>query len=190
MAKSDQADRPPARIEDAPPEADGSNSGNCVIDVASRDDIPALLTLQKANLAGNGGALSVEFSAEWFERSMREMPIIVAKRDGTLVGYLVSSSRNATRHLALGEAKYRAYPASPDAYNSGPLCVSATERGRGLALRLFQAMRTRLAGREAVSFIRRDNASSRALHRKLDFREVAEFTLGEIDYIVAAHRDA
>ena len=109
-----------------------------VIGPASRDDIPALLELQKANLAGAGGALSVQFSSEWFERSMDEMPIMVAKRNGMLVGYLVSSSRTATRHLALSEAKYRAYPASPEAYNSGPLCVAASERGRGLAPGYFR----------------------------------------------------
>jgi L-amino acid N-acyltransferase YncA len=150
-------------------------------------DVPALLELQEANLIDAGGSLSVQFSSEWFKRSMADMPIIVAERGGKLVAYLVSSSRAATRHLALSEAKYHAYPAAPDAYNSGPLCVAASERGRGLAPRLFQAMRAQLPGREAVAFIRRDNASSRALHRKLGFREVAEFTHFSVDYLVVVH---
>jgi L-amino acid N-acyltransferase YncA len=161
-----------------------------VIGRASREDITSLLDLQTANLAAVGGGLSVQFSSEWLERSMDEMPIIVATRAGALVGYLVSSSRNATRHIALSEAKYRAYPTLPDSYNSGPLCVAACERGRGLAARLFQAMRAQLPGREAVCFIRRDNLASRALHRKLGFREVAEFTHVGIDYLVAAHRES
>ena len=168
---------------------DRLDRGGYVIGPASYDDVPALLELQKANLVSAGGALSMQFSSEWFKRSISEMPIMVAKRDGTLVGYLVSSSRTATRHLALAEAKYRAYPAPPDAYNSGPLCVTASERGRGLAPRLFQAMRAQLPGREAVTFIRHDNSSSRALHRKLGFREVAEFTHVGIDYLVAVHRE-
>ena len=138
-----------------------------VIGPASRDDIPALLELQNANQVGTGAALSVQFSSEWFERSMDEMPIIVAKRDGVLVGYLVS----------------------PEAYNSGPLCVAASERGRGLAPRLFHAMRAQLPGREAVTFIRRDNSSSRTLHRKLAFREIATFTYSSVDYLVAVHRE-
>jgi len=166
-----------------------SNQNDYVIGPASSDDIPALLELQRANLASAGGALSVQFSSEWFERSMAEMPIMAAKRDGELVGYLVSSSRAATRHLALSEAKYHAYPASASAYNSGPLCVAASERGRGLAPRLFDAMRARLPGREAVNFIRRDNSSSRALHRKLGFREVAEFAHDGVDYVVTVHRE-
>ena len=159
-----------------------------VIGPASRADIPALLQLQKANLTGVGGSLSVQFPSDWFERSIAEMPIIVARRDGALVAYLVSSSRAATKHIALAEAKYSAYPAAPNAYNSGPLCVAASERGKGLAMRLYEAMRAHLPGREAVSFIRRDNESSRALHRKLGFQEVAEFKHGGIDYVVASHR--
>jgi L-amino acid N-acyltransferase YncA len=166
---------------------DKSPHADYVIGPASREDVPALLQLQEANLAGTGGALSMQFSSEWFESSMDEMPIIVAKRDGALVGYLVSSLRSATRHLALAEAKYRAYPVRSDTYNSGPLCVAASERGRGLAPRLFQAMRAQLPGREAVTFIRRDNSSSRSLHLKLGFREVAEFTYGSVDYLVAVH---
>jgi L-amino acid N-acyltransferase YncA len=169
--------------------ADRSGQDDYVIGLASREDIPSLLELQRANMGAIGGALSVQFPSEWFERSIDEMPIIVARRAGVLVGYLVSSSRNATRHIALSEAKYGAYPAQPDAYNSGPLCVAATERGRGLTARLFQTMRAQLPGREAVCFIRRDNLSSRALHRKLGFREVAEFTHVGIDYLAAAHRD-
>jgi L-amino acid N-acyltransferase YncA len=167
--------------------ADRSNHKDCVIRPGSRHDIPALLELQKANLVAAGGTLSVQFSSEWIERSMAEMPIIVAERDGALVGYLVSSSRAATQHFALSEAKYHAYPARPNAYNSGPLCVAASERGQGLARRLFEAMRAQLPGREAVNFIRRDNSSSRALHRKLGFREIAEFTHDGVDYVVTVH---
>jgi L-amino acid N-acyltransferase YncA len=50
-------------------------------------------------------------------------------------------------------------------------------------------MRAQLPGREAVTFIRRDNSSSRTLHRKLDFREIAAFTYGSFDYLVAVHRE-
>ena len=155
------------------------------ISVASRADLPQLLALQKANLIANGGSLSVEFSSDWFERSMEEMPIIVAKRRGQLVGYLVSSSRMATQHFALSEAKFRAYPAAPDAYNSGPLCIASSDRGRGLTAMLFRALSARLPGREAAAFIRRDNASSRIALLKVGFREVAEFTQDEVDYVVA-----
>jgi L-amino acid N-acyltransferase YncA len=154
------------------------------ISVAGPEDLPELLELQRANLAVNGGALSVEFSSDWFERSMQEMPIVIARRGGQLAGYLVSSSRLATRHLALTEAKFRAYPAVSDAYNSGPLCIAGGERGRGLSAILIAALQSRLPGREATAFIRRDNTSSRTAHVKAGFREVADFSHAGIDYVV------
>ena len=36
---------------------------------------------QGLNLLSNGGFLSIEFSSDWFERVLSEMPIIVARRD-------------------------------------------------------------------------------------------------------------
>ena len=156
------------------------------ISLATREEIPELLALQEANLGVHGGTLAVRLTSEWFERSLEEMPIILARRSGRLVGYLVSSSRSATAHLALPQAKFGAYPAGPDAYNSGPLCITRSERGRGLAAMLFRALRERLPGREAVTFVRRDNSASRNAHAKAGFRAVAEFACDGVDYVVMA----
>jgi L-amino acid N-acyltransferase YncA len=157
------------------------------ISVAKREDIAELVALQEQNLVVNGGALSVAFPHAWFALSMEDMPIVVARRDGRLVGYLVCSSRSAIRHFPLPEAKFRAYPATPNAYNSGPLCVSQSERGRGLAQLLFRAARKCLPEREGVAFIRRDNSASRAVHAKNGFRKVAEFSHAGIDYVVVTN---
>jgi L-amino acid N-acyltransferase YncA len=158
------------------------------ISVATRDDIPQLLELQMANLVVNGGALSVEFSSEWFEHSIAEMPIMIARRDGHLVAYLVSSSRAATRHVALSEAKFCAYPnVTSEAYNCGPLCVAASERGHGLSDTLFRALRLELPSREAVAFIRSVNLASRSAHARMGFREVAEFSHAGLEYVVVSH---
>jgi hypothetical protein len=154
------------------------------IGLASREDIPELLALQEENLGAHGGTLSVRLTSEWFERSLQGMPIILGRRSGRLVGYLVSSSRSATAHLALPQAKFRAYHAGPDAYNSGPLCIAVSERGRGLAGMLFRALHERLPGREAVTFVRRDNTASRNAHAKACFREVSRFAYAGVDYIV------
>ena len=64
---------------------------DCEIALATVEDIPGILALQTVNLRSNGGALSIEFSKDWFERVLSEMPIIVARRNGFIVGYLVSS---------------------------------------------------------------------------------------------------
>ena len=156
------------------------------IRTATADDIPELLALQADNQISRGGALSIEFPATWFLDVIRDMPILTAWREGRLVGFLVSSSKEATQHLPLSQAKFSAYPAGPNAYNSGPLCIAATERGQGLAAKLFNKQGSLLPGREGVAFIRRDNAASRGAHAKYGFREVAEFSYAGVDYLVAA----
>lgn len=142
------------------------------IRIATAEDIPDLLALQAENQVSKGGALSIEFPAVWFEGVIKEMPIVIARRDSRLVGYLVSSSPDATRHLALIQAKFDAYPAKPDAYNSGPLCIVANERGRGLVAKLFEAQRSLLSGREGVAFIRRDNSARARLMPNMDFERL------------------
>lgn len=161
---------------------------NHIIRVAVAGDIPDILVLQSENQVSRGGALSVEFPSQWFEAAIQDMPIMIARRDGRLVAYLVSSTQAATQHLALPQAKYRAYPTGPEAYNSGPLCIAASERGRGLVSKLFDAQRSLLRGREGVAFIRRDNAASRAVHAKYGFRDVAEFSHAGVEYLVVSYR--
>jgi hypothetical protein len=142
--------------------------------------------LQAENQISRGGSLSIEFPATWFADVIRDMPIVTAWRDDRLVGFLVSSPKSATRHFPLSQAKFGVYPAAPDAYNSGPLCVAATERGQGLVAKLFDMQAALLPAREGVAFIRRDNAASRAVHGKHGFREVADFSYAGVDYLVAA----
>lgn len=159
-----------------------------IVSTATSHDIPEILALQLDNQVSRGGALSIEFPARWFEAVIKDMPIVVARRDGRLVGYLVSSLPAATQHLPLPLAKHRAYPSGPGAYNSGPLCIAASERGRGLVAKLFETQRSLLKDREGVAFIRRDNAASRAAHAKHGFREVAEFSHAGVEYLVVSFR--
>ena len=70
---------------------------------------------------------------------------------------------------------FRAYPASPDAYVYGPICLAESERGHGLATALFAELRELLPGRECVAFVRRDNAASLQAHLKMGMRDVASF---------------
>jgi L-amino acid N-acyltransferase YncA len=158
-----------------------------VISVATLEDISDIVALQSQNHVSRGGALSVEFPARWFERAIEDMPIVIARRQGRLVGYLVSSSQAAIQDHPLPQAKFRAYPASPGAYNSGPLCIAASERGRGLVSSLFAEQRALLQGREGVAFIRQDNAASRAVHARYGFREVAEFSHAGVEYLVVSY---
>jgi L-amino acid N-acyltransferase YncA len=156
--------------------------------VAAPSDIPDILALQEANLARNGGSLSVAFPAAWFKMVTREMPVVIARRHGRLVGYLVASSREHSGGQPLTEAKFAAYPGAAGAYNAGPLCVAAAERGRGLALRLMGAQRSYLPGQEGVGFVRSDNAASRATHARAGYREAATFTCAGVAYVVVARQ--
>src|SRR3954463_1955197 len=126
-------------------------------------DIPELLALQAHNQISRGGALSIEFPATWFADVIRDMSIVTAWRENRLVGFLVSSPKEATKDFPLSQAKFDAYATKANAYNSGPLCVADAERGQGLAAKLFDMQGSLLPGREGVAFIRRDNALSRAV---------------------------
>ena len=159
------------------------------ISVATPADVPDIVELQAQNHISRGGGLSMEFPAARFLRSIAQMPIVIARRGGRLVGYLVSSTKESTRGQALPDAKNHAWPGGPDSYNSGPLCVAGSERGRGLAAKLFFAQRANLKGREGVAFIRCDNRASRAAHARYGFVEVAAFSHGGVDYVVVSHKD-
>jgi predicted N-acetyltransferase YhbS len=157
------------------------------ITVATPEDITGILDLQEQNLRSNGGALSVPFSSAWFELAITDMPIIVARRENRVVGYLVSTPLTAQAHSPIIQAMLRAFPGSPGAYNYGPVCVSETERGRGLAGAMFQALRERLPARQGITFVRSDNHVSRRVHTRMGMQEVAEFTQDEGVYVVMAY---
>jgi RimJ/RimL family protein N-acetyltransferase len=118
---------------------------------------------------------------------LSEMPIIVARRDGRIVGYLVSSPLSVAANAPIIQAKLRAYPGSRNPYNHGPVCIAREERNRGLISRMFEALRERLRGREGIAFVRRDNAASLAAHAKLGMRQVAEFAHDGVAYVVVAY---
>ena len=160
---------------------------DCEITLATVDDIPGIVELQGVNLLSNSGFLSIEFSNHWFVRVLSEMPIIVARKNSRIVGYLVSSPVSVAAHAPIIQAKLRAYPGSGNPYNHGPVCIAQDERNQGLLARMFEALRERLKGREGIAFVRRDNAASLAAHAKLGMRQAAEFTHDGVAYVVVAY---
>jgi L-amino acid N-acyltransferase YncA len=158
------------------------------IGLATREDVSGILDLQERNLSSRGGALTVPFSRAWFEAAISNAQVIVARRDRLVVGYLVFSSFAAQAHVPLVKAMLDVYPAKPDAYNYGPICVSEGERGRGLAGAMFATLRARLKGREGVAFIRRDNTTSLLAHQKMGMNEVGKFTHDGAEFVVVAYR--
>ena len=157
------------------------------IGLATRNDVNGILALQEQNLRKNGGALSVPLSREWLDAALSGMPIVVARRSGVVVGYVVSSPLAEQSDDPIINGMLRAYPGSPGAYVYGTICVADTERGKGLAHAMFETLRARLKGREGFTFIRADNAVSRKVHASMGMREVAGFAAAGADFVVMAY---
>jgi L-amino acid N-acyltransferase YncA len=157
------------------------------IALATREDIAGILDLQETNLRERGGTLSVRFPREWFEAALDDMPVLVARKGGKVVGYLVSSSPAAQAHMPIIQAMLRAYPGAPDSYLYGPICIAESERGQDLAAALMATLAARLPGRQGITFIRRDNTRSMRAHGKIGMREVAEFTHGDAAIVVVVY---
>jgi GNAT superfamily N-acetyltransferase len=153
------------------------------IALATPDDIPGILALQELNLPAAGGNLSVRMSADWFHRALLEMPLVIARRDDTVVGYVAATSLAANLHIAIVQAMLRDFPAPDGCYIYGPICISAAERGKGLAGALFDHLRANLPGRPAMTFIRADNAPSLRAHEKMRFVALGTFTNDGIGYV-------
>jgi predicted GNAT superfamily acetyltransferase len=156
------------------------------IAVATRNDISGILDLQEMNLPERGGVLSVRLSFQWLETALVEMPLIVARKDGRVVGYLVASSVSSQAHIPIVRAMLEVYSGAPNSYFYGPICVAASERGRGLPARLFAALRAGVGQRTCFTFIRRDNIVSLRAHAKIGLNEVAEFTFDGVALVIVA----
>jgi hypothetical protein len=157
------------------------------ISLATLDDIPGILTLQEPNLIERGGGLSVRQSADWFRHAILEKSVVVGRRNGKVVGYVLGTSLAAKAHIAIIQAMLRAFPAPPDCYHYGPVCVAETERGKGLALALFEVLQTQMGSRPAMTFVRADNAPSLRAHRKMGMRELGTFMSGGVPHIALTY---
>ena len=162
-------------------------TANYEISLSTPDDIPGILALQEPNLVERGGGLSVRQTADWFRNAVVEKSVVVARRDGKVVGYVLGTSLAAKAHVAIIQTMLRAFPAQPDCYLYGPVCVAETERGKGLAAALFEVLQTHMDGRPAMTFVRADNASSLRAHRKMGMRELGTFMSEGIPHIALTY---
>lgn len=117
---------------------------------------------------------------------MSEMPIVVARHEGVVVGYALATSIAAKSHVGIVQTLLRVFPAPPNCYLYGPVCVTESEPGNGLAGMMYQEMRKRLPGRTAISFVRSDNMPSLRANRKMGKMELGDFIHDSESYIVFA----
>jgi len=162
-------------------------NSDCDIGLATPEDIPGVLALQEENLPDRGGSLAVRLPSDWFVRAMQELPLVVARRDGKVVGYVVATTLDAQMHIPIVQAMIAKFPAPPECFVQGPVCVAESERGKNLAGLMFADMRERLPGRAAISFIRSDNAASLRAHEKMGLCPLGEFESGGERYTAIAY---
>ena len=154
---------------------------------ATEADLDGILELQAANQPERGGLLSANLSRSRVAEMMLGRPLIVARRRGRVVAFLMNSTRAMNDDVPIIRAMLEAYPGTADAYVYGPICVQEEERGKGLAQAMFTELRRLERGREGILFIRRDNPASLRAHTRMGMREVAGFGLGGTDYVVLSY---
>jgi len=154
---------------------------------AAKADLDGILALQERNLQERGGTLSARLPRMQLESMLRDLPLIVARRGGEIVGYLLAASKPTVSAIPVIRSMLAAYGGAADAYIYGPIVVDATERGRGVAKFLFEALKARLPDREGILFIRADNAPSLRAHEKLGVTPRGRFTHNGIPYVVLSY---
>ncbi|WP_250627464.1 GNAT family N-acetyltransferase [Pinirhizobacter soli] len=156
---------------------------------ATEVDIDGIAALLQENAPSRGGSLTGEFPRDKVAgMALGDSPVIVARRDGNVVGVLFSSSKGNASAPPSVRAMLAAWPGDADAYVYGPACIADSERGQGLLAKLYAGLQHHLPGREAVLFIRADNEASIRAHQRLGMRHVADFTLEGHPYQVLSDR--
>lgn len=167
----------------------GSNPASGIeIAVAAERDLDGILALQERNLAERGGTLSARLSRAQLQAMIGDLPGIVARRAGRVVGYLLASSKATIADVPVVRAMLEAYPGAADAYLYGPIAVDESARGQGIAAAMFERLKALVPGREGILFIREDNAPSLRAHAKMGIAASGTFLHAGTRYVVLSYK--
>lgn len=160
------------------------------IKVATAVELAGILKLQSENQTAQGGTLSGGMSQNEIEEMMKDMPQIVAVVDNQVVGFLLTTSqeRSKKQNIPIVEAMLTSYAGNTDSYIYGPVCVSQTQRGKGLAQLMFKELLYQEPNREGILFIRSDNEASLIAHEKMGIKKVADFNFNNNEFYVFAYK--
>lgn len=156
-----------------------------VVEPANLADVDGILKLAKANDVEHGGALTGHLDRKAVTAKIGQIPNIVARKDGKIVGFLLITEKTGSL-MPMERKMLEVYSGESDAYVYGPVCVDACMRGHGLAEKMFAELRRLLPGREGILFIKADNETSLRAHRNMGIREVAAFTQEGVKFLVFA----
>ncbi len=163
------------------------SSNLVVVECANLADVEGILKLAEENDVEHGGTLTGHLNRRAVAARIRQIPSIIARKDGRVLGFLLTSEKTGSL-MPMERKMLEVYAGGPDAYVYGPVCVDASMRGHGLAERMFAELRRLLPGREGILFIRAENEPSLRVHRKMGMREVADFNQEGLKFVVFAYR--
>lgn len=155
---------------------------------ATEADLHGILQLQADNQLDHGGSLASSLSPARILAMVLAMPVIVARDGDEIIGFLLTAARDMNDDYPLVKAMLDAYPASPDTYIYGPICVTEHERGHGLAQVMFDELCRLEPEREGILFVGKGNQASMHAHLKMGMREVASFIHDDSEFAVFAFR--
>lgn len=151
---------------------------------ATPADLDGIMALQAKNQIDQGGTLSASLPRERVSAMMQDMPLIIARRDERVTGFLMTTTKEMNADIPIVQAMFNAYQGAPGAYVYGPVCVDAEERGKRLAQAMFEELRALEPGREGILFIRSDNEASLKAHIRMGMHEIAAFQFNGGDFSV------
>lgn len=157
-----------------------------VIDRASLSDVTGIVELSQANDSEHGGMLLGHLEPEAVMMTISKMPSVVARKDGQIVGFLLSWSK-VTANLPIITVMLQAYAGTKDAYLYGPICVDEAMRGQGIAAKMFAKLKDFLPEREGILFIKANNKVSLQAHQKMGMCKMAEFIYEDTEFLVFAY---
>jgi L-amino acid N-acyltransferase YncA len=149
---------------------------------AVEEDYQGILELQSKYYVKNLGSaerkegfLSAEFNLSQIAAMAEDIGIAVARDAGRLVGYMCASRADLTPRPPVVEAMLERLEgavlhgkrlAGSTMFIYGPVCIDKLYRGRGLLRRLFDLLKTPLAGmfEVGVAFVAADNHRSLSAH--------------------------
>ncbi len=162
-----------------------THRSSLTIRAARPGDVDGVALPLAANAPERGGLLTGSFSRAHIECWVADaMPVVVAQRDGSFAGVLVTASRERARVAPVVAAMLEVYPGRADAYVYGPVCISQVERGHGVLPALYAEVQRLLPNREALLFIRQDNIASLKAHTKLGMRRVGSFRFDGVGFAI------
>ena len=133
--------------------------------------------------------MSGELDANQIQEMMKDMPQIVALVNEEIVGFLLTTSQavHKKRNVPIVDVMFKSYPGKTNSYIYGPVCVGKTQRGRGIAQRMFQELLLQEPNREGILFIENDNESSLRTQEKMGIKNVSNFKFNNKNFNVFAY---